>query len=287
MTHGVLRNESPSEALRRLLRARVEAAEDAIADGHSGAHEARKRLREARACVALAREVLPRAQRRRLRELLREAAHSLTPLRDADALLERLGELRSDPPDGVEREDLALVRPVLAECREEARRGASETLTAARGALAAAGVEIAGLAVSGGWRRVLVGHAHSLWRARSAWRAAAREPTDERLHEWRKRLKDLRHQALILSPAMPEVLVGWADAWHEGSDLLGEHRDLGALIKAFRRTRGATALAAALAQRRGRRAKRALALGERLHRIDPEEHAALALHWLRSWQRDG
>ena len=49
-------------------------------------------------------------------------------------------------------------------------------------------------------------------------------------HEWRKRVKDLRHQMEFLAPLWPEVVVGTAMTLNRLGDLLGEDNDLAELL---------------------------------------------------------
>jgi len=49
-------------------------------------------------------------------------------------------------------------------------------------------------------------------------------------HEWRKRVKDLRHQMEFLSPVWPEVVVGTAMTLDRLGNLLGEDNDLAELV---------------------------------------------------------
>lgn len=50
-------------------------------------------------------------------------------------------------------------------------------------------------------------------------------------HEWRKRVKDLRHQMEFLAPLWPEVVVGTAMTLERLGNILGEDHDLAELMK--------------------------------------------------------
>ena len=63
-------------------------------------------------------------------------------------------------------------------------------------------------------------------RGRRRFREAREDPTDERLHEFRKRSKDLWYQLRLLRRGWPEVIETTADEAHELSDLLGDDHDL-------------------------------------------------------------
>jgi len=53
-------------------------------------------------------------------------------------------------------------------------------------------------------------------------------------HEWRKRVKDLRHQMEFLAPLWPEVVVGTAMTLERLGDVLGEDHDLAELVALLR-----------------------------------------------------
>lgn len=55
------------------------------------------------------------------------------------------------------------------------------------------------------------------------------EPGD--FHQWRKRVKDMRHQMEFLAPLWPEVVVGTAMTLHRLGDILGEDNDLAELLE--------------------------------------------------------
>ncbi len=71
-------------------------------------------------------------------------------------------------------------------------------------------------------------------RGRKAMKAVPSDPGVERVHEWRKRTKDLWYQLRILREAWPEVIEATADELHELSDLLGDHHDLAVLVEDVR-----------------------------------------------------
>ena len=55
---------------------------------------------------------------------------------------------------------------------------------------------------------------------------AATSPSDEALHEWRKRSKDLWYQLRLVRRGWPELMGTTADEAHELSDRLGDDHDL-------------------------------------------------------------
>jgi CHAD domain len=59
-------------------------------------------------------------------------------------------------------------------------------------------------------------------------------PTDHNFHQWRKRVKYLRHQMEFLAPLWPEVIVGMAVTLDRLGYLLGEDHDLADLLDLLR-----------------------------------------------------
>lgn len=56
----------------------------------------------------------------------------------------------------------------------------------------------------------------------------------EDFHEWRKRVKDMRHQMEFLAPLWPEVVVGTAMTLERLGNILGEDHDLAELLSLLR-----------------------------------------------------
>jgi CHAD domain-containing protein len=112
-------------------------------------------------------------------------------------------------------------------------------------------------------------------RGRRALKAARRDPTDENLHELRKRAKDLWHAAQVLRPTSPKRMRRLARRAHRLSDLLGDDHDLAVLLDAAtkrRRTLGGGGLAllrVLVGRRRARLQRAALACGRRVYGPKP------------------
>jgi CHAD domain-containing protein len=117
-------------------------------------------------------------------------------------------------------------------------------------------------------------------------RAVADEPTDEHLHEWRKRTKELWHALQILRPAAPKRMQARAKQAHRLSDLLGDDHDLAVLREHVATTAcpaedeaTRTALLSLIDRRRASLQREALKLGARVYDRRPKRFA-------RSVERD-
>lgn len=80
------------------------------------------------------------------------------------------------------------------------------------------------------WRALRGGLQRSYARGRAGCATVSAGGSDEQVHEWRKRVKDLWYQQRLLTPACPELLEPTAQEMHRLTDLLGDEHDLSVLI---------------------------------------------------------
>jgi CHAD domain-containing protein len=115
------------------------------------------------------------------------------------------------------------------------------------------------------------------------------QPSDERFHEWRKRVKDHWYHMRLLSKVWPKVTAARIDELSRLSDLLGDDHDLGVLIDTLEREsndlEGDTQTLACLAQRRqGELRSEARLLGARLYAPEPDCLADELRDYWRIWR---
>jgi CHAD domain-containing protein len=253
---ALLPGERPAEGLRRIALGQVDLVLELLEgeiDRTSAArtvHETRKALKRLRALVSLLKDELPEGEFERENATLRDAGRRLAGARDGEVMVSTLEQLlKRHPRKLARRRSLATLRERLAAERD---RAAVSTLLGDSSA-----------------RRELIGEVRALrsrvlqWRlgegpgmavaepglrriygeGRRRYRRAARAGGDRTLamHEWRKRVKDLRHAAEMLDRSPPSG---------------GEHTRHG------RRGRGGRARRGSEAARIHRLARRADALGE-------------------------
>jgi CHAD domain-containing protein len=195
-------------------------------------HETRKSLKRLRATVRLARDELGDDIYRRENTALRDAGRRLAGARDSQVLLETLDALSERYPDEAARARFGRYRRTLADEHGAAQRRLQEgaaigevlsELYAVRERVSAWPIDrepLDGLAP--GFRRIYR-------RGRRDYRAARREPSSERLHELRKRVKDLWYAGQIVRPASPKKMRRIARRAHALSNLIGEDHDLAIL----------------------------------------------------------
>jgi predicted CopG family antitoxin len=248
--------ESVSDEVRRIARGRIDHAVEALAEAsEEGVHEARKDMKKLRSLLRLVRL---RGEGDRFRDVARELAGA----RDADVMLATLADLESryGADAGAVRERLEAHRIRTAGGgRARAAEAATAMLEEARGRVGAWPLERDGFdAVEDGLGRIYR-------RGRRDWRTAAKDPSTENLHEWRKRVKDLWYHCLLLQEAWPPVMRALAD----------DH-DL-ALLSEF----GAEPLEERIAERRTELQAEAFAYGARLYADKPKAFVRRIEHWSR------
>ena len=231
-----LRADEPvPDGIRRVARAQLEGAHAAI-DGASkrklgeGVHDARKRLKRLRASVRLARAGLGDQRYRAANTAFRDIGRELSGTRDATVLIDTLDQTveaaGDDLPGGV----TASLRTRLEQERDQALAALKDDdarVGKVLGELADARTRTASWTFAeDGFDALEPGLARIYRRGRKAMREAKSDPSDENLHEWRKRVKDYWHALQLLRPADPKRMKKLASSAHDLSDLLGDDHDL-------------------------------------------------------------
>jgi hypothetical protein len=218
---GLLHGEPLGSALQRMALGQLDLALETLGDGEGPpgektVHETRKALKRLRALLRILRSTLGEDTYARESQALREAGRSLAGARDAEVMLATLDSL-------IERHSgklagrggvLALRRALLAERDEARRRTLSNPGGRARAVaeLRACRVRLSGwrLPESSGLQLIEADLLHLYRQGQKRRRAAVRAKRDDirRMHEWRKRVKDLRYAAEMLQPAEPPARSG-------------------------------------------------------------------------------
>jgi CHAD domain-containing protein len=281
--------EDASEGVRRIARGRIDDAADHLdGDGDTGeeVHDARKDFKRSRALVRLVRDPLGDEAYRRENVAFRDAGRRLSATRDAQVLVETLDDLARRYEDELPHGAFAGLRAALAREHREAHdrlERDSATVAATLADLEAARERVAAWPLGERAEHELLapGLERIFRRGRRALRNALEDPSDETLHELRKRAKDLWHAGQIARPAAPKQLKKLSRRAHELSDIAGADHDL-ALLRAAAGAHGATLapgelelLDALVARRQKRLRRRALKRGKRLYGVKPRKVAAL------------
>ncbi len=278
---------SPDE-IRRLAGRRLEKAIAALQDGSAeGIHDARKRLKETRALLRLVRQSLGKGRFKALNATLRDSARQLSAQRDASALVECWDALIAHCPARFADPAFSAVRQRLVERTgneptDTPLAPVIDTLRQVSDGIACWPLRRQGFALwAKGLQRSYQDGCHAL-------RAVRRQPSDEALHEWRKRAKDHWYQTRLLEHAWPALFKARKRELKRLADYLGDDHDL-ALLQTLLAEQPAlvddddtrAALAEAIATRRAVLQAQALTLGARVYAEAPK---ALVSRWRAYWK---
>lgn len=216
----------------QLLHAQMLLAQEGEAR-HSGIHEARKCIRRIRAALALGARVFD-GRAERLDDELGRLCRGLSPLRDAQALIEALQRLDDSAPSAVrdilplagmsvrKRRDRMLERALQRDPQFDARR---QRLSAAQARL----LRLPWQSVSDD--DIAKAVMRSKRRAHKAQRRVERHPDDdEAWHVFRRRLRRLRQQDSLLATLRPDLRPSTRHHEHQ-AQALGESQDDALLLR--------------------------------------------------------
>jgi hypothetical protein len=224
-----------ADELPRVAEARVGHAVSLLRESEDpgfAVHEARKDLKKTRAAIRLVRGALGRRLYRRENRHYRDIGRGLSRFRDAEAILECLDDLEDWAGETARFSGLrAMFVAENRACRSDGsiRRAAAVAADHLEWGLGRIGdwplpveEERAEELVAGGLER-------TYRRGRDSFAAVQEDPEDERLHDWRKRSKDLWYQLALIERRGPPVAGELADSAHDLSTLLGDDHDLAVL----------------------------------------------------------
>ena len=297
-TYRLRRKESPIAGIRRVAEGRADDALEQLREGverdrDAAVHTARKDLKKLRSVLRLVRHEMGDAAYRRENVRFRDAGRAVSAARDAQVKLETLAVLRERFDDRFEGDELALLAHALEGERERLAEPDGEALAIDRavGAIAVGRDAIADWPLHvDDWTLIGPGLRRSYRRGRNRLAEVRSEASDDAVHEWRKRGKDLWYHLRLVRRANDSVLGEMADQAHELSDLLGDHHDLAVLRDDAldRRTvlvDGALErLLAAVSERQNELAADAIALGERVYVDKPKKFERRLHSYWKSWR---
>ena len=281
-------------ATERLDHALGELSEGLSKDPAAAVHAARKDLKKTRSLMRLAKDSLGEDRFRTENGRLRDAAHMLASAREADAQGEALDSLlehfegRVTPGarsaawewrTGMSRSDGAA----------DVLRSAAEASSLIRHARDDARLWRLG---HGGFGLIEPGLRRTYRQGRKGLAGAVEDPSDETVHEWRKRVKDMWYSLRLLGNSWEPVMGTLADQAHALSELLGDHHDLGEVRAAIEAgdaglAAGPRAELSALARSRQDEFYRAaISLGRRLYSEGSRRYVARLEGVWRAWEAD-
>jgi CHAD domain-containing protein len=292
------RKESAADGVGRIAAGRADEALDQLRHGiredfATAIHEARKDLKKLRSVLRLVRPSLGEEVYRRENNRYRDSGRLLSGPRDAEVKLETLRALRERFSGRLSEMRLAPLAAALSAERERhlSSTGADGPVEGAVAEIRAGRAAITEWPLDGDeWSVIEPGLKRSYRRGRNRFADVRASSTDEAIHEWRKRVKDLWYQLRIVHDSKPKELGKAADQAHELSDLLGEHHDLAMLRDDVLARSGPLPsgelerLLASISERQDELAEEAIALGKQVYAEKPKAFVKRLRAYWRDWR---
>lgn len=287
-------DESVEAGFRRIAGEQLTKALASIDDGdalHEGVHDARKRIKKLRGLLRLVRPAFAACGEENAR--LRDAARTLSGLRDHTAMLETLERLSARHADRIDRRRTVPLRRAL-EARRDAATAApdlGERVEAFRCVLRGARERAEDWRLKAdGWEALGPGLALTYGRGRKAMTQAHRTGRGEEYHEFRKRVKYHGYHARLLAPAWPPLMEPYAALLDDLGESLGEQHDLVTFAPIVAGSDLSPEVRAGLeeliAKERLRLEARALVVGARVFAETPKAMARRMGAWWAAWAAD-
>lgn len=256
---------------------------------HDTVHEVRKHCKKVRGLVRLVRPAFKGY--RDENQAFRDASRLLSFVRDSEALIETYDDLLAEYAESVDRRSFAPIRRQLTLRKKRIAQdgGLDEKLAAFREEMVAARKRSESWHLDcDGFDALAGGLAKTYGRAIKRMEEARKRPSDEALHEWRKRVKYHWYHSRLLRNIWPRMMKTHEDCADELSDLLGDHHDLAVFREtisretdAFGRIDSLETLLGLIGQRQAVLEKQAFELGEKML---AEPKKSLVTRWRRYWE---
>jgi CHAD domain-containing protein len=233
MAYRIKRKERVGTGIRRILRQQLgraaEAARDRDGAQEERVHEVRTRLKRSRAALELIRAGqgkganANRKTDRRLRDLGRRLARPRDIVVQAQTFRILGARLSRELPVGL----LERVRDAGEQLRRKLdEKSVEKELRRTARALRRLRQRLSKFPVKRGRRAIGKGITRTYRRARRALAHVHADPTPERFHEWRKRVKLLSNELKIIGRAVPELATRHAPKVEKLGEILGQVHDL-------------------------------------------------------------
>ena len=285
MSYRLHFNESLANGMPRIVgeqldKAIAELSGDAT-DLPEAVHQVRKRCKKIRGLLRLFRGAFS-ASYSEENAWFRDLARRLSAARDAEAMLESLDMLCEAFSEELDEDAFATVRHAMSARRTEVQQDESlpQRVRETTLELQDARTRVLGWRLEeDGFAAVEKGFSRTYRRARKALDASYKDPTSERFHEWRKRVKYHWYHLRLLRELWPAPMKALAAEAKLLADMLGDDHDLAVLRETLVRERDdlgdreqIEALAALAQRRQDQLRAQAQTLGWRLFADTPADY---------------
>jgi CHAD domain-containing protein len=300
MSFELKADESLRKSLRQIVRKQLGNALKELTEPHPGprdevVHDTRKALKRVRAVLRLVRPVLGEKAFQRENTCFRDAARPLTEVRDARILVETLDKLIEHFKEQIAGHSFNGVRKSLQGHLRKVRKRVLDEQNAFAAVAETIRRERDGvkgwMKVPNRWRSVGLGLRETHRGAKDGFKVAKADPTDEKLHEWRKQVKYLFYQQEILRPLWTERIDEMVHEVNQVGDLLGDDHDLVVLRQILNDRseklgddRDRETLLALLDRRREEVQREVMLLGERFFQDKVRDFATRFSGYWKTWR---
>ncbi len=272
MSYRIEKGETLANAFTRISAEEIQAAQTELRRGDGEAvHNVRKALKRLRALLRSLRIAVPERFYREENQRLGEAGRKMSPLRDVHVQLRTIEKL-----NGASASARRGLRAHLLREQMRMRRNIPKLRQALRGALRRSQERMSALPLQRATpENVAAGLKKIYKQGRDRFKAAARRPTPENLHEWRKKVKALGYGFELMQELAAKKLAKLARRCDELGELLGDDHDLFMALEALRQEHAANpaadyaALANCIERKRAKLRRGALRIGARVYAEKP------------------
>jgi len=223
-----IQNEISRIATEQLNRAVYELTDDDI-DRDEGVHQARKCFKKIRALLRLIKEELGDNYKIE-NNFYRDLGRDLSDVRDAQAAVETFERIREIYPEEIDNNRYIKLYNRLLSRRENIAQNQLDlecTISEVVDSLIDGRNRINEWKLSSeNFSNVKLGADRSYKRGRKQFKKSWEDRSEERFHEWRKRIKDLWYHCRLLHDIWPDLMNVYIENAKRTSDLLGDDHDL-------------------------------------------------------------
>lgn len=298
MSYRLVVQEEPARGIKRIVCEQIDQTLQELADNevdrHTRVHQARKHFKKIRGVLRLVRqelgEVYPMEN-----VWFRNLGRELSPVRDAAVMLETFDSLCSTFAEQLRPKAFQAVRAELVHrCQTMADEqvDVDKQLATIVEALGEAKQRVRSWPLHmRTYAAVSSGLSQTYRRGRTAWIEAYHDPTPERFHAWRKRVKYHWYHVRLLQDVWPAVMRGYRHTLQELADLLGDDHDLvvfGQTLREHREIFGADrdiqVILGLIDRRQAELQTQAETLGRRIFAEKPARFGARLHQYMKAWQ---
>lgn len=198
-------------------------------DIHEAVHDIRKRLKKLRALARLFRDEMGEKNYKSVNIYFRDLGQELSPIRDLTAHMETIEAIRSRYGNYIYVRFFNSINRKLEKERDKMEAGLRKDkfFDHIRKKIKKARKEMIDWPVNSNDILVILPSIKRVYkRGRKALENSSKNPGKEIFHEWRKRVKYLWYQILLLEDLWPDLFSTWENEIHELANCLGVDHDL-------------------------------------------------------------